>query len=90
MSGQKNMMQGGCLCSAVKLSTANQHQEVGACHCGMCCKWGGSSLLVIDCGSDINFTGEENITVYQSSEWAERGFCNKCGSHLFYRLKQNN
>ena len=21
---------------------------------------------------------------------AERGFCKKCGSHLFYRLKQNN
>ena len=21
---------------------------------------------------------------------AERGFCNKCGSHLFYRFKQNN
>ena len=85
-----NMMQGGCLCNAVKLSTTNKHQEVGACHCGMCRKWGGSSLLVIDCGSDISFTGEENITVYPSSEWGERGFCNKCGSHLFYRLKENN
>jgi hypothetical protein len=21
--------------------------------------------------------------------WAERGFCNKCGSHLFYRLKES-
>ena len=25
-----------------------------------------------------------------SSDWAERAFCNKCGSHLFYRLKHNN
>ena len=33
--------------------------------------------------------GEENITVYNSSNWAERGFCNKCGSHLFYRLKES-
>jgi hypothetical protein len=56
----------------------------------MCRKWGGGALLAIDCGSDVNFEGTENISVYQSSEWGERGFCQKCGSHLFYRLKQNN
>ena len=38
----------------------------------------------------INFSGEEYIGIYQSSQWAERGFCNKCGSHLFYRLKEKN
>lgn len=27
--------------------------------------------------------------VFQSSDWAERGFCRACGSHLFYRLRQN-
>ncbi len=43
----------------------------------------------IDCGSDVSFEGKENISVFDSSEWAERGFCNKCGSHLYYRLKQN-
>jgi len=30
------------------------------------------------------------MSVYPSSDWAERGFCNQCGSHLFYRLKENN
>jgi hypothetical protein len=55
----------------------------------MCRKWGGGALLVIECGSDVSFDGSENIGVYQSSEWAERGFCQKCGSHLFYRLKHN-
>ncbi len=44
--------------------------------------------MVIDCGSDVEYESEENITVYNSSEWAERGFCKKCGSHLFYRLKE--
>ena len=33
---------------------------------------------------------QENIEVFASSDWAERGFCKKCGSHLFYRLKQAN
>ncbi|MGH8639654.1 MAG: GFA family protein, partial [Burkholderiales bacterium] len=31
---------------------------------------------------------EDNVSVYASSAWAERGFCRQCGTHLFYRLKQ--
>ena len=34
-------------------------------------------------------TGEEHISIYDSSAWAERGFCKNCGSHLFYRIKEN-
>ena len=45
--------------------------------------------MEIDCGTEISFTGEDAITVYNSSDWAERGFCAKCGSHLFYRLKES-
>lgn len=46
--------------------------------------------MSVSCGTDVVFEGEENITVYNSSEWAERGFCRQCGSHLFYRLKDIN
>jgi len=45
--------------------------------------------MEIDCGTDVSFEGEVDIAVYNSSKWAERGFCKKCGSHLFYRLKEN-
>ncbi len=89
MSNQM-MATGSCLCSAVSLSTTSMNSHVAACHCSICRKWSGGALLVVDCGSDVSFKGEENIGIYQSSEWAERGFCKKCGSHLFYRLKQNN
>ena len=42
---------------------------------------------MLSVGADhIAWEGEDNITTYKSSEWAERGFCNKCGSGLFYRL----
>ncbi|MGK7872713.1 MAG: GFA family protein [Xenococcaceae cyanobacterium] len=84
-----SVVKGSCLCGAVSVSTTSMNHHVTACHCGMCRKWGGGALLAVECGSDVSFSGEENIGVYQSSEWAERGFCNKCGSHLFYRLKQN-
>lgn len=79
---------GSCLCGAVEVSVKLNSKSVGACHCSMCRKWGGGPALAVECGSDAEFEGEENITVYNSSEWAERGFCSKCGSHLFYRLKQ--
>ena len=80
---------GSCLCGAVRISTNNSSNKVGACHCGMCRKWGGGPFMEINCGSDVSFEGEDDITVYSSSNWAERGFCKKCGSHLFYRIKES-
>ena len=46
--------------------------------------------MEVNCGKEVVFEGEENITVFQSSKWAERGFCSKCGTHLFYRFKSTN
>ncbi len=43
--------------------------------------------MEIECGTAVEFVGAENITVFDSSDWAERGFCKHCGTHLFYRLK---
>lgn len=43
--------------------------------------------MTVDCGTDVRFDGEEHVTLYESSEWARRGFCARCGSHLFYLLK---
>ncbi len=81
---------GRCLCGAVKFTAKNINNNVAACHCGMCRRWGGGPLIAVSCGIEVAFEGEENITVYNSSDWAERGFCKKCGSHLFYRLKEIN
>jgi hypothetical protein len=53
----------------------------------MCRHWTGGPFLAVDCGTEVKFTGEANITVFSSSDWADRGFCKKCGSNLFYRLK---
>jgi hypothetical protein len=36
--------------------------------------------------ADVAWTGEDKITTYQSSDWAERGFCSVCGTSLFYRV----
>ncbi|GAA4342384.1 GFA family protein [Kangiella taiwanensis] len=79
-----------CLCQKVRIQVAEAKPHVDSCHCSMCRKWSGGPLLAIDCGSNVKFEGEDNIKIFDSSEWAERGFCSNCGTHLFYRLKQTN
>lgn len=78
---------GSCLCGSVHFSATTMGKKVGACHCAMCRKWGGSAFMEVDCGTDVEFNGGDSISVFDSSEWADRGFCKQCGSHLFYRLK---
>lgn len=80
---------GSCLCGAVRVVAKTKNSDVGVCHCTMCRKWGGGPLLVAECGSDVDFDGVESISTFGSSDWAERGFCRTCGTHLFYRLKQD-
>ncbi len=81
---------GSCLCGAVRVSAKAMSKSAGACHCSICRNWSGGPLIAVDCGKDVSFEGAEHISVFDSSEWAERGFCSKCGSHLFYKLKNNN
>jgi len=80
---------GRCLCGAVEVKATAIEPKLGACHCSSCRTWGGGPYLSIDCKTSVSFTGSVNISVYPSSEWAERGFCSTCGSHLFYRLLQS-
>lgn len=76
-----------CLCGGVSMHIAEASTEVGACHCSMCRQWGGGPMMTTDCGTNVSIQGEENISIFDSSDWAERGFCTHCGSHLFFRLK---
>lgn len=80
---------GSCLCGGITLTVQAVNPHVDTCHCNMCRKWGGGPLFAIECDSEVSFTGEENISIFDSSGWAERGFCRHCGTHLFYRLKEN-
>ncbi len=45
--------------------------------------------MVTPGGSNVVIEGEENVHIFESSDWAERGFCRVCGTHLFYRLKES-
>ena len=78
-------MNAQCLCGSVRL-TSPDAREIGACHCSVCRRWGGGPLLAVHCGPDVALEGSEHITDFASSQWATRGFCSKCGTHLYYKL----
>ena len=78
---------GHCLCGAVKFSAEQVETHVHACHCAMCRRWTGGPMQAAQVDG-LSFEGEEHVKRYESSPWAERGFCAECGSALFYRLKE--
>lgn len=90
-SGTTSMnMNGRCLCGAVQVKLMEVKPEVGVCHCGMCRKWVGGPFMSVDAGRNIEIAGRDSIATFSSSDWAERAFCQHCGTHLYYRLKGNN
>jgi len=80
------MHTGRCLCGAVRFTAEGVHTDYHACHCGMCRRWSGGGPFFATRVQKVTFEGEQPA-VYDSSEWASRGFCRACGTTLFYFLK---
>ena len=78
---------GRCLCGAVRFAVEAAKSDIDACHCGMCRRWAGGPLMTLRHAGAVEFTGEENISRYASSDVVERGFCKTCGSNLFTKMK---
>ena len=76
---------GRCLCGAVAVSGTAKEPKVSACHCDMCRRWSSGPFFEVTC-KDVVFEGGDNISLIRSSEWAERAFCSKCGSNLYYHI----
>lgn len=77
---------GKCRCGKVKFS-APRDMHLSVCHCSMCRSWTGSPVISADIHGEVTFENDDTLKWYDSSDWAERGFCGECGTSLFYRLK---
>ncbi|WP_127562344.1 GFA family protein [Nioella ostreopsis] len=77
------MTTGSCLCGAVHFIVTGPLRPVIACHCSQCRKTSGHHVAATSARRDrIAVTGE--VTWFQSSATARRGFCATCGSNLFW------
>lgn len=85
------MVTGQCECGGVVFEVAQVRPEVTFCHCSQCRRTSGHLWAATHAPfSAVTFTKEASLAWYASSDWAERGFCNICGSSLFYRMTGKN
>ncbi len=78
---------GGCECGAVRYKAEGPLRDITACHCGQCQRSSGHHYAAT-AANDKDFTliKDDGLKWYKSSNWAERGFCDQCGSNLFWRM----
>ncbi len=71
---------GGCLCGSVRIVASGRPYRVGLCHCLDCRKHHGALFYAaaIFPQAAVSITGE-------TSEYAGRHFCPRCGSSVFAR-----
>lgn len=77
------MIVGGCLCGAVRFHVDGPLRPVIACHCVQCRKTSGHHVAATSAPRDV-VTIHGAPRWYQSSPEARRGFCETCGSNLFW------
>ena len=86
-SDQPATLTGRCLCSGVEFQLFGPFRTIIMCHCRQCAQWSGSQVAMTAVPLDrfVMNRGAELLRWYQSSGEAERGFCDTCGSSLFWR-----
>jgi len=81
------MLKGQCECGSVAFEVAELREEVTFCHCSQCRRTSGHYWAATRAPfAQLNFTSDAGLTWFASSGFATRGFCNRCGSSLFYRM----
>ncbi|WP_120500313.1 GFA family protein [Roseovarius sp. EL26] len=80
------MQKGSCLCGAVAFEITGDLRPAIACHCRQCRTTSGHFWAATS-ATDVamRFTRDDGLRWYQSSDTAKRGFCDQCGSSLFWK-----
>ena len=77
---------GSCLCGAVRYTVSGPLRPVIYCHCSQCRRTSGHYVAATCCDPEhLQLSSDEGLRWYRSSRTAARGFCNRCGSSLFWR-----
>ena len=77
---------GGCQCGAVRYRI-DAAPAGSICHCRMCQKASGGPFMAFGGVPNVSFVVTRGaLSIYRSSEIAERGFCAACGTPLTYSM----
>jgi len=82
---------GSCFCGAIKFTTTLPSKWCAHCHCSMCRKTHGAGYVTwvgFESEQVMVTRGEHQLHWFDSSPGAQRGFCQRCGSSLFFRSEK--
>ena len=84
---KKLSLKASCLCGGIKLKTQGYHRNVQNCHCIQCMKTHGHHAAYTNVEErNVKFLKKRTLKWFKSSKRAKRGFCNKCGASLFFKI----
>ena len=73
-----------CLCGGIKIKVKGELRDVTNCHCSQCRKTHGNYAAYTCCPEEnVTFISKKTLKWYQSSTFAKRGFCSRCGASMF-------
>ena len=85
MAGSPEQLTGRCNCGAVRFQASGPFRPAKACHCKTCRRQSGHFLAATEVArSGLALSGEDSLNWYAATPRAKRGFCRKCGVHLFW------
>ena len=79
---------GTCLCGDVRFDLTYPSRWVAHCHCSLCRRAHGAAFVTWIGMEDTHVAIDDphsRLRWYASTPGAERGFCSRCGSTLFFR-----
>ncbi|HSW13674.1 MAG TPA: GFA family protein [Solimonas sp.] len=82
------VLQGGCLCGAIRYHIDAVPLDAGYCHCRLCQRASGAPVvawLTVVVGGFHYVRGEP--VIFQSSAHSQREFCGSCGTALVFRRR---
>ncbi|KAI5464181.1 Mss4-like protein [Mariannaea sp. PMI_226] len=86
---------GGCLCGSVRYQVKfpadhDWNNSCSTCQCSQCRKNSGSLLARLHGvpASAVTFLSESTLKTFHATPPCARGFCNECGSFLFWRNEE--
>ncbi len=78
---------GQCLCGGVSVIAKGAMTDADACHCAMCRRQNaGGAFYAAHFEGGVAFSGD-SLKWFNSSDYAERGFCSDCSATLSWRMK---
>jgi hypothetical protein len=85
---ESSKVNGSCFCGAVRFHLELPSKWCAHCHCSMCRKVHGAGYVTWVGFEQSKYRldeGENELTWFKSSSGASRGFCQKCGSSMFFK-----